>query len=144
MALTGARQPYLHALLEITAAPRAMPVPAPLFLVEGQLARRVASLMKEVRMSKLRLVASLVIVVAMLVATGWWAVKTFWLTAPLGTPRTSSDWAARSRPTPSCCTSVNSVGRGGFSMPPQHRPPDQGAGAHLYPCASLHAAGEEG
>jgi hypothetical protein len=44
VALTGARKPYLHALLEIAAAPRAMPVPAPLFLVESQLVRRVASL----------------------------------------------------------------------------------------------------
>ncbi len=87
VALTGARKSYLHALLEIAAAPRAMPVPAPLFLVESQLARRVALLVKEVRMSKPRLIASLVIALAVLVATGWWAVKTFWLSAPLGTPQ---------------------------------------------------------
>jgi TonB family protein len=86
VALTGARKPYLHALLEIAVAPRATPVPAPLFLVESQLARRVAALVKEVRMSKRRLVVSLVIALAVLVGTGWWAVKTFWLTAPLGTP----------------------------------------------------------
>jgi TonB family protein len=86
VALTGARKPYLHALLEIAAAPRAMPVPAPLFLVESQLARRVASLVKEVRMSKRRLIASLVIALAVLLVTGWWAVKTFWLTAPAGPP----------------------------------------------------------
>jgi TonB family protein len=86
VALSGARQPYLHALLEIAAAPRAMPVPAPLFLIESQLARRVALLVKEVRMSKPRLIASLVIALACLVAAGWWAVKTFWLTAPLGPP----------------------------------------------------------
>jgi TonB family protein len=86
VALTGAREPYLHALMEIAGAARALPVPAPLFLVESQLARRVASLVKEVRMSKPRLIASLVIALAILVATGWWAVKTFWLTVPLGTP----------------------------------------------------------
>ena len=86
VALTGARRPYLHALLEIATAPRAMPVPAPLFLIESQLARRVALLVKEVRMSKPRLIASLVIALACLVAAGWWAVKTFWLTAPLGHP----------------------------------------------------------
>jgi TonB family protein len=86
VALTGARKPYLHALLEIAAVPRAMPVPAPLFLVESQLARRIASLVKEVRMSKPRIIASLVIALAVLVATGWWAVKTFWLTAPMGAP----------------------------------------------------------
>jgi TonB family protein len=86
VALTGARKPYLHALLEIAAAPRAMPVPAPLFLVESQLVRRVASLVKEVRMSKRRLIASLVIALAVLVAAGLFAVRTFYLTAPAGTP----------------------------------------------------------
>jgi len=86
VALTGARKPYLHALLEIAvAAPRAMPVPAPLFLVESQLARRVASLAKEVRMSKPRLVASLAIALVILAATVWWAVRTFWFVAPLPT-----------------------------------------------------------
>jgi TonB family protein len=86
VALTGARRPYLHALLEIAAAPRALPVPAPLFLVESQLARRVALLVKEVRMSKPRLIASLAIALVVLVATGWWAVKIFWLSAPAGLP----------------------------------------------------------
>jgi TonB family protein len=86
--LTEARKPYLHALLEIAAATRAMPVPAPLFLVESQLARRVALLVKEVRMSKPRLVASLVIALGVLVAAGWWAVRTFRLTSPAGTPPT--------------------------------------------------------
>ncbi len=84
--LTEARKPYLHALLEIAAAPRAMTLPAPLFLVESQLARRVALLVKEVRMSKPRLIASLAIALVVLVATGWWAVKTFWLSAPAGLP----------------------------------------------------------
>src|SRR5208337_3881291 len=84
--LTEARKPYLHALLEIAAAARAMPVSAPLFLVESQLAQRIALLAKEVRMSKPRLIASLVIALGVLVVTGWWAVKTFWLTAPAGLP----------------------------------------------------------
>ncbi len=82
VALTGARKPYLHALLEIAAMPRARTLPAPLFLVENQLARRVAILVKEVRMSKPRLIASLVIALAVVVGTGWWGVKTFWLSAP--------------------------------------------------------------
>jgi len=86
VALTGARKPYLHALLEIAAAPRAMPVPAPLFLVESQLARRVAALVKEVRMSKPRLIGSLVIALAVLAAAGWWGVRTFHLKAPPRTP----------------------------------------------------------
>ncbi|MGA9646519.1 MAG: M56 family metallopeptidase, partial [Candidatus Korobacteraceae bacterium] len=80
--LTGARKPYLHALLEIAAIPRARTLPAPLFLVEKQLARRVAILVKEVRMSKPRLIASLVIALAVVVGAGWWGVKTFWLNAP--------------------------------------------------------------
>jgi TonB family protein len=86
VALTGARKPYLHALLEIAAMPRAMTLPAPLFLVENQLAQRVSLLSKEVRMSKPRLVASLVIALAVVVGTGWWAVRTFWLRAPVGPP----------------------------------------------------------
>ena len=86
--LTGARKPYLHALLEIAGAPRAMTLPAPLFLVESQLARRVALLVKEVRMSKRRLIASLAIALAVLAVAGWWAVRTFRLTSPAGTPPT--------------------------------------------------------
>jgi len=82
--LTGARKPYLHALLEIAAMPRATTLPAPLFLVENQLARRVAVLVKEVRMSKPKLVVSLVIALAVIGATGWWAVKTYRLIAPSG------------------------------------------------------------
>ena len=86
VAFTGARKPYLHALLEIAGTRGAMMLPAPLFLVESQLARRVASLMKEVHMSKPRLIASLVIALTVLVATGWWAATTFWLVAPMGSP----------------------------------------------------------
>ena len=82
VALTGARKAYLHALLEIAAAARALPVPAPLFLAESQLARRVALLVKEVRMSKPRLIASMVIALAVLGAAGWWGVRTFWLRTP--------------------------------------------------------------
>jgi len=82
VALSGARKAYLHALLEIAGMPRATALPGPLFLVENQLARRVALLVKEVRMSKLRLIASLVIALAVIVGTGWWGVKTFWLSAP--------------------------------------------------------------
>jgi len=86
VALRGARKPYLHALLEIAGMPRATALPGPLFLVENQLARRVALLVKEVRMSKPRLIASLVIALAVVVGTGWWGVKTFWLKAPSGLP----------------------------------------------------------
>jgi beta-lactamase regulating signal transducer with metallopeptidase domain len=58
--LTSARKTYLQALLEFTAgrAPVA-PIPAPPFLVERQLAERVALMLKEVRMSRTRLIVSL-------------------------------------------------------------------------------------
>jgi len=90
VALRGARQPYLHALLEIAGVPRATALPAPLFLVENQLARRIALLVKEVRMSKPRLVASLVIALAVVVGAGWWGVKNFWLSAPAGNRLTAN------------------------------------------------------
>ena len=38
-------------------------------------------------MSKARLTASLVVASGVLAAAGWWAVKNFWLIAPLGSPR---------------------------------------------------------
>lgn len=86
VALSGARKPYLRALLEIAGARRAKMLPAPLFLAESQLARRVAVLVKEVRMSKPRLIVSLVIALTVVVVAGWWAVRAFWLIAPLGPP----------------------------------------------------------
>jgi beta-lactamase regulating signal transducer with metallopeptidase domain len=58
--LTNARKPYLEALLEFTNARASISaVPAPPFLVERQLAERVALMLKEVRMSRTRLIASL-------------------------------------------------------------------------------------
>jgi TonB family protein len=53
-----------------------------LFLTESQLARRVAALVKEVRMSKPRIIASLVVAAGLLAAVGWWGVHTFRLQAP--------------------------------------------------------------
>ncbi len=84
--LTGARRPYLDALLEIAGARRAVPLPAPLFLGETQLVERVALLVKEVRMSKLRLIASLLTALAILLVAGGLALRAFPLTAPAGTP----------------------------------------------------------
>ena len=58
--LTEAPKPYLEALLEFTAgSSRTAAIPAPPFLVERQLAERVALMLKEVRMSRTRLIASL-------------------------------------------------------------------------------------
>jgi beta-lactamase regulating signal transducer with metallopeptidase domain len=59
--LTKARKPYLEALLEFTIGrARASAISAPPFLVERQLAERVALMLKEVRMSRTRLIASLI------------------------------------------------------------------------------------
>jgi beta-lactamase regulating signal transducer with metallopeptidase domain len=58
--LTHERKPYLEALLEFAAGPsRIAAIPAPPFLVERQLPERVALMLKEVRMSRTRLIASL-------------------------------------------------------------------------------------
>jgi len=80
--LTEARRPYLEALLDLAsrcAAPR--PVPAPLFLEESQLTERVALMLKEVSMSKSRLVLSLAAISALLLATTVVAVRAFPLKA---------------------------------------------------------------
>lgn len=79
--LTEARKPYLEALLEFTAgSSRIAAIPAPPFLVERQLAERVALMLKEVRMSRTRLIASLTatsccIALAIIVAVSTFPLK---------------------------------------------------------------------
>jgi TonB family protein len=68
--LTGNRDPYLNSLLEIARSrgrPRA--VPAPLFLREHHLVERVALLLKEASMNRLRLAFSVVGIVVLLAGT---------------------------------------------------------------------------
>ena len=82
--LVGARKPYLEALLKLAAAgPTPMLQPASLFLKHGHLAQRVALLVREVSMSRVRLVSSFVLVFAVLAAGGWAAVQAFPLRAAL-------------------------------------------------------------
>jgi TonB family protein len=82
--LVGARKPYLEALLKLAAAgPTPMLQPASLFLKHGHLAQRVALLVREVSMSRARLVSSFVLVLAVLAAGGWAAVQAFPLKAAL-------------------------------------------------------------
>jgi beta-lactamase regulating signal transducer with metallopeptidase domain len=58
--LTNARKAYLEALLEFTAGrTRIAAIPAPPFLAERQLVERITLMLKEVRMSRTRLIASL-------------------------------------------------------------------------------------
>jgi len=80
--LTDARKPYLEALLEFTnSRALATAIPAPPFLVERQLAERVALMLKEVRMSRTRLIASLTAITACLAVVVTLAVWTFPLKA---------------------------------------------------------------
>lgn len=61
--LTQARKPYLEALLEFTNSRSSITaIPAPPFLAERQLVERVSLMLKEVRMSRRRLIASLTVI----------------------------------------------------------------------------------
>lgn len=67
--LTGARKIYLDALLEFAARPgRIISIPAPPFLAERQIIERISLMLKEVRMSRTRLIASLSVVAFCLAA----------------------------------------------------------------------------
>ena len=80
--LTNARNPYLEALLEFTNARASISaVPAPPFLVERQLAERVALMLKEVHMSRTRLIASLTAISCCIALAVVLAVWTFPLKA---------------------------------------------------------------
>jgi beta-lactamase regulating signal transducer with metallopeptidase domain len=80
--LTQERKPYLEALLEFaTGRSRIAAIPAPPFLVERQLAERVALMLKEVRMSRTRLIASLTAISCCIAAAATLAVLTFPLKA---------------------------------------------------------------
>jgi len=61
--LTEARKPYLEALLEFTDGRASLAaIPAPPFLAERQLVERIALMLKEVHMSRKRLIASLTVI----------------------------------------------------------------------------------
>jgi beta-lactamase regulating signal transducer with metallopeptidase domain len=89
--LTKARKTYLEALLEFTAGrATATAVLAPPFLVERQLAERIALMLKEVRMSRSRLVASLTAISCCLIFAIVLGVRAF--------PLKSSPLLAQSKP----------------------------------------------
>lgn len=76
--LTNARKTYLKALLEFTAVRAyAAFVPAPPFLAERQLAERIDLMLKEVRMSRTRLIISLTAIACCVVAAVTLAAWTF-------------------------------------------------------------------
>jgi len=80
--LLDAREQYLQSLLALAAAKAGLDlVPASPFLRKRHLKRRVASLLKEVSMSKLRLSSSMAAFAAALVLAIWLGVKSFPLQA---------------------------------------------------------------
>ncbi|MGH9450894.1 MAG: TonB family protein, partial [Terriglobia bacterium] len=84
---TQSRQAYLSALLEMAQRDLCCgSVPAPLFLREGQLSERVSLMVKEVSMSRFRLVATCFAAAAALMLTGAAAVWAFPLRIPTGAP----------------------------------------------------------
>jgi TonB family protein len=88
--LTQSREQYLETLLAIAAARSGLDLaPAPLFLRKRHLRSRVASLLKEVQMSRIRLHFSLAGFAALTLAASWLAVRSF----PLQAAQSSQDGA---------------------------------------------------
>ena len=76
--LTASREPYIDALLSIARQrPKLDLAPAALFLRRRHLTQRMQSLLKEVSVSRLRLLTSYGSIAAILVLTGWFAVASF-------------------------------------------------------------------
>jgi hypothetical protein len=95
--LTEAREPYIDALLSTS---RTGPVldlaPAPLFLRKRHLTQRLYLLLKEVSMSKTRLLSSYGSIAAAVVLAGWFACATFPLIGrPQAAPKLASANASR-------------------------------------------------
>ena len=80
--MTKSREEYVDALLAIAGArPRLDLAPAPLFLRKRHLKQRVISVLKEVRMSRTRLISALAAGLAILVAACWFVTGAFPLAA---------------------------------------------------------------
>ena len=78
VSLTSARDPYVTALLSMAGTRLRLDLaPAPLFLRKRHLAQRIRALLKEVSMSKQRLISSYVSIAAMLVLAVGFAVVLF-------------------------------------------------------------------
>jgi TonB family protein len=89
--LTGARKPYLYALVEIAAGPGAVRgLVAPAFLNECQLAERIRALVREDFMSKRRIIISLACVVVLTLLAGLAIIRRFPLKAGSAPPVASN------------------------------------------------------
>jgi TonB family protein len=109
----GTRKPYMYALLEIAAGkiePALMA--APTFLSERQLARRIELLVKEVSMSKARLISSFSTLVVVLILAGGLAVRAFPLKVPIPAiqPAVASNAHPAPTPRPEQVVDLNSKG----------------------------------
>ena len=88
VAIMNSRERYLESLLAMAAAKAGMDLaPAPLFLSKGHLRKRVAALLREVSMSKSRIIYSLAAFVPAVVLAGWLSVRAF----PLQAGETADD-----------------------------------------------------
>jgi beta-lactamase regulating signal transducer with metallopeptidase domain len=118
--LTKERKPYLEALLEFAAGrSRTASVPAPPFLVERQLPERVALMLKEVRMSRTRLIASLTATACCIALAMILSVSTFPLKAApragQNQPQSSVTGGVTSGPTGGVAQAVSGGVTGGVS-----------------------------
>jgi len=77
VAVTTSRRSYMQALLAFADAPAALPAPAPLFAHRRQLVVRIRQLSQEVVMSRSRIVSVMVVVSALVAASGWTVVSAF-------------------------------------------------------------------
>ncbi len=113
--LTGARKPYLYALLEIAAgAGAARALLAPTFLNECQLAERVRALVKEDFMSRRRIAITLAGAVVLMLFAGLAIIRKFPLRAGSVSP-------AASNPT-QAALEIFTVGNGVTSPIPIYKP----------------------
>ncbi len=97
--LTGARKPYLYALVEIAAGPGAVcGLVAPAFLNECQLAERIRALVKEDFMSKRRIIISLACVVVLTLLAGLAIIRRFPLKAGSAPPAAPNPMVAGGAP----------------------------------------------
>jgi TonB family protein len=94
--LTRSGQPYIDAMLAMAGArPQLDLAPAPLFLRKRHLSQRLRSLLKEVSMSKARLISSFAFMSLLLALTGWFTLSSF----PLqGTPEVKATEAPTLEP----------------------------------------------
>lgn len=88
--LMQSREQYLDTLLAIAEAKAGLDLaPAPLFLKKRHLRQRVAALLKEVNMSKIRIRSSVAGFTAVLALAGWMATRSFPLQAAPQAPKDS-------------------------------------------------------